>query len=381
MKSAPVVFIGSTVADLEEHRRALIDGLSGWIWLNVMESRGAAVGTPLANSLRWVGESDIYIGLIGMQYGSLPPGSRLSFTELEYDEAVARDIPRLMYMMDEAKHPVLPRFLEQDPEKLVALRRFKEKVRRDNVVGLFTGIDNLRYKVLRDLLQLRDTTEAGVTGVESASPPAEPAGRVELRLDAWDTLSPGFILTQEGLSGEAESDVAAGLLAGMLERGDFSALDGVHSLGLGLWNKLQAYVSVRPVDEQALASAIQGERDGLKLRVLIDLAGRVRSLVCVGPICLRVFADGRELDRQLRGLGIEMRPFMDVATAALAQMPLQVVPELRRALERARNSKPPNWAAKQVFEKALRRITVRDGASALDEPWNAGASGALNAGG
>lgn len=358
MRAAPTVFIGSTVMDLEQHRRGLIDGLRGWVWLNVMESRGAAVGTPLSNCLRWVRESDIYIGLIGMQYGSLAPGSRQSFTELEYDEAKSRGIPRLMYMMDEEKHPILPWLSEQDPEKLMALRRFKEKVRQENVVGFFTGVDNLRYLVLRDLLLLRDEAESREPATAGRATEADRGSTIELRIDAWDTLSSGFALTPDRLAGEAESDVAAGLLAGMLERGDFSALDGVHSLHLRLWNKLQAYISVRPLDEDALARAIQAERDGVKLRLLIDLAGRARSTRCVRPICLRVLADGRELDRELRRLGLEMRPFLTVAGNALGQMPPSAVPEIRASLERARLA--CDWPVKKTFEKALRQIKDPD---------------------
>lgn len=68
------------------------------MWLRVMESRGAAAGTALENCLRWVRESHVYVGILGMCYGSRETTSGISFAELEYDEAMRLRLPCLVYL-------------------------------------------------------------------------------------------------------------------------------------------------------------------------------------------------------------------------------------------------------------------------------------------
>lgn len=81
------VFISSTYVDLEEYRRKCIvvldrlreDLAMDWIG---MEYPGTEGGSPREDSLARVRESDVYVGVFGMRYGSIDPASDRSITEL-----------------------------------------------------------------------------------------------------------------------------------------------------------------------------------------------------------------------------------------------------------------------------------------------------------
>jgi hypothetical protein len=52
-----------------------------------------------------VDEADIYLGVFAHRYGYVPKGYDISVTEMEYNHAVERKIPRLIFLMHE-DHPV-----------------------------------------------------------------------------------------------------------------------------------------------------------------------------------------------------------------------------------------------------------------------------------
>src|ERR1700730_1934602 len=79
------VFLSSVAHGLESFRDAACKAING---LDVyhcvrMEDFGARTDSPLEVSVQAVRSCHIFIGIIGQRYGSCPPGSPLSFTELE----------------------------------------------------------------------------------------------------------------------------------------------------------------------------------------------------------------------------------------------------------------------------------------------------------
>jgi hypothetical protein len=60
-----------------------------------------------------VAECNLFVGILGHLYGTCPPGSEQSYTEREYNAAVAAGIPRLMFFAHE-HFPVPADVIESD---------------------------------------------------------------------------------------------------------------------------------------------------------------------------------------------------------------------------------------------------------------------------
>jgi hypothetical protein len=67
--------------------------------------------------------SDIYVGVIGKLYGSMPLGKPKSYTEFEYDLAEKMGMQRLVFVLDDDAE-VKPAHVEQDPAKIKKLTAF-----------------------------------------------------------------------------------------------------------------------------------------------------------------------------------------------------------------------------------------------------------------
>lgn len=158
------VMISSTSKDLAEHRQQASDAVrrSG-LRTQEMEQLTATLGNAISVSLRFVNQSEIYIGIIGMRYGYVPDDpmqnpNKLSITELEYRRALERNIPILIYMMDK-KHPALPRnagdeedsFFEADPDNVKKLKALKAEMEKRHIVGYFKSPMELRALVVQSL--------------------------------------------------------------------------------------------------------------------------------------------------------------------------------------------------------------------------------------
>jgi WD40 repeat protein len=109
-----------------------------------------------------VRRADVYVGIIGFRYGSEvrdAPGR--SYTELEFDEATAAGIPRLMFLLHEdAEVPVRLTDLDRTWQN-----RFRQKVRAAGVTALqFHTVEQLELAVYQALVELKSAI--GATGVD-----------------------------------------------------------------------------------------------------------------------------------------------------------------------------------------------------------------------
>jgi HEAT repeat protein len=168
-----VAMVSSTVRDLPEHRTAVMDAcLRQGVMPKMMEHLSAADADAIRISRALVEESDLYIGVLGVRYGEIPEGHEKSITEMEYDWALERQIPRLMFVIDAKKHAVPPDQVEMGAGA-ERLELFKERVRRERVVGYFDSPATLRALVIQSLSTLRTSDRAVVHFVHSAPSPPE----------------------------------------------------------------------------------------------------------------------------------------------------------------------------------------------------------------
>lgn len=145
------IFVSSTYEDLKSYRDEVERSI---ICMNQtikgMEFFGSTPERPLDKCLQTVRECKLYIGLIGMRYGSVEEDSGKSFTELEYDEAVKNRIPVLIYILDE-NHPIASKYVDKG-ESAEKLDAFKSRLRKTHVVSSFTTPADLGKKVTQDLM-------------------------------------------------------------------------------------------------------------------------------------------------------------------------------------------------------------------------------------
>ena len=149
---------------MKDYRRAVSHSLTQLETIvRGMEYFGSRSGRPVDECLREVQSCLIYIGVFGMRYGTIPEGYDLSMTHLEYDEAQRRELPSLIYLIDENLQPILPRNVETGPGA-ERLQQLKSDLRKRHVVSYFTTPEDLGGKVLHDLHKVLEKQGTEIEG-------------------------------------------------------------------------------------------------------------------------------------------------------------------------------------------------------------------------
>ncbi len=126
------VFISSTYVDLIVERQAAVEAVlrAGHIPAG-MELFAAGNKSQLDTIRRWIDESDVFMLVLGGRYGSIEPGSKKSYTQLEYEHAVNSDKPFFAVVLSDSAIDVKARsagasVIEKDHPDL--LRSFRSLV-------------------------------------------------------------------------------------------------------------------------------------------------------------------------------------------------------------------------------------------------------------
>src|SRR5512132_2675425 len=117
-------FLSSIGKDLAEYRQAVfeaINGLDGWKCVR-MEDFGARARPIHAFDADAVRGCDLFVGILGHCYGTIPRGHKRSYTEQEYDTAVALNLPRLMFIAQD-DFPLPARRITGNDNRLFAPER------------------------------------------------------------------------------------------------------------------------------------------------------------------------------------------------------------------------------------------------------------------
>jgi hypothetical protein len=149
----PIVVISSTVLDLHEHRKEAMDAcLRQDMFPKMMEHLPAESSDAIEVSRSMIDDADIYIGIFAHSYGYVPKGYDVSITEMEYNRAVERKIPRLIFVMGK-DHLITADDVEV--ENVAKLKAFKERVQAENIINFYNSPADLRANVINSLSQLR----------------------------------------------------------------------------------------------------------------------------------------------------------------------------------------------------------------------------------
>jgi len=147
------VFISSTFLDLKEERKKVWDSLEKFdVTVKGMEQFGARKSTPLKTCLSEVEQSDIYVGIIGMRYGSEEPNSGKSYSQFEYEKAIEQNKEILIYLIDEESSSVTPNLIQYD--KIQKLNNFKAILKDKHTIDTFSNSQDLVSKLQRKFKEL-----------------------------------------------------------------------------------------------------------------------------------------------------------------------------------------------------------------------------------
>ena len=149
------VFISSTYVDLIEHRKVVWDLLENFnVRITGMEKFGARKENSLDTCLMEVENSDVYLAIIGMRYGSVDDVTGKSYTHLEYDKAYSLSREVLVYLIDQENASVPIKNIDfNNHNKLI---EFKSLLKSRHTVAFFTDASSLEKEIKRDFQDMLD---------------------------------------------------------------------------------------------------------------------------------------------------------------------------------------------------------------------------------
>src|SRR6266404_2643291 len=158
-----IVMISSTAVDLPEHREQVMNAcIRMGMFPVMMEHLAASDGNAAAKSLAMVDRADIYVGVLAFRYGYVPDSNnpeKISITEMEYNRAVERGVPRLIFFMDKL-HPITAADMDEDTtdpvevaRRKVKLDELKKRAGKERVAAFFKSATDLRGHVIQALVE------------------------------------------------------------------------------------------------------------------------------------------------------------------------------------------------------------------------------------
>ena len=173
------IFVSSTYTDLEPYRKAVWNTLDKLkVGVSGMEIFGARSAEPLQTCVDEVMKCEVFIGIIGMRYGSVDEKTAKSFVRVEYETALEKNLYLLIYLIDEEKAQISPKFVDVG-KSASKLRDFKELLRKKHTIETFQSPEDLGNKVDKDLLRLF-SEKSLVIEKEKLQPSVQPEKTIQL---------------------------------------------------------------------------------------------------------------------------------------------------------------------------------------------------------
>lgn len=159
MAEQPIVMISSTARDLPEYRSQVMDAcMRASMTPKMMEHLPAQDTDAIDASLAMVDEADVYLGIFAHRYGYIPKDHDISITQMEYERAKERNIPRLIFLMSDDV-PVLPKDVDKG-DAAAKLEALKKELKKELVVDFFKNPEDIRGLALHALIESREKLEA-----------------------------------------------------------------------------------------------------------------------------------------------------------------------------------------------------------------------------
>ncbi|MBQ6303751.1 MAG: DUF4062 domain-containing protein [Clostridiales bacterium] len=137
------VFISSTYSDLIEERRKALDILLSADCIPAgMEAFVATDNEQFEVIKKVIDLCDYYVLIIGKRYGSVSPDTGMSYTEMEYEYALSKNIPVLVFAIDESVILSEDK-IESDPDNIVKLNHFRNKAMKNRLATVWKTDEEL----------------------------------------------------------------------------------------------------------------------------------------------------------------------------------------------------------------------------------------------
>ena len=145
------VFISSTFADLQEERKAVINGiLQHNCFPSGMELFPASDLSQFDYIKSVIDESDYYILISAGRYGTIFSEEGISFTEMEYNYALEKGVPILIFLVKNVDD-LTGKLIEPTDEIKKKLNEFRIKLSANRLCNYYTNCDNLQNHVSKSL--------------------------------------------------------------------------------------------------------------------------------------------------------------------------------------------------------------------------------------
>ena len=153
------VFISSTYEDLKEERKKVQEILLMADCIPAGMEAFVATNDEQFNVIKKaIDLCDYYVLIIGGRYGSVNKSTGLSYTEMEYDYAVSKEIPVLVFSIDDSVE--LPeKKNEKDDEKKRKLVDFKSKAMNNRLANIWRNAADLAGQVAISIMRAKSEIE------------------------------------------------------------------------------------------------------------------------------------------------------------------------------------------------------------------------------
>lgn len=153
------VFISSTYSDLMNERKQVLDVLLMADCIPAGMENFVATDDEQFNVIKKVIDlCDYYILILGRRYGSVNEETGISYTEMEYNYAVDRGIPVLVFALDDSVE-IDDEKKEKDDIKIGKLAEFKSKAMRNRLASVWKDPSDLMGKVAIAIMQAKNQIE------------------------------------------------------------------------------------------------------------------------------------------------------------------------------------------------------------------------------
>lgn len=96
------VFVSSTYTDLIEERQTAVQAILDAGHIPAGMELFKAGKSQMETIRKWIDESDIYMLILGGRYGSIEPSSGKSYTHLEYEYALSKNMPVFAIILEDS---------------------------------------------------------------------------------------------------------------------------------------------------------------------------------------------------------------------------------------------------------------------------------------